>query len=197
MKYMKTVSRSATTQNDTSRRERERGEMDFAAAERKLAAAEQEREREGGRRPHRRVSFLRSRLLPARFHTHTPRTQTRHSATHATHDRSLAHLAYPIAFPANKKANLINGPVPQQPPNGSPSSNASSDEYQSYQAQFGGSQQSQSRSGGPNLVNKQLVLPFVPPSFPNGSTDGSNHLIKPSEYLKSISDKRSSPSSAR
>lgn len=54
-----------------------------------------------------------------------------------------------------------------------------------------------SRPGGPNLVNKQLVLPFVPPSFPNGSLDGSNHLIKPSEYLKSISDKRSSISSAR
>ncbi|XP_034118265.1 GATA zinc finger domain-containing protein 10 isoform X6 [Drosophila albomicans] len=53
------------------------------------------------------------------------------------------------------------------------------------------------RSGGPNLVNKQLVLPFVPPSFPNKSQDGVTHLIKPSEYLKSISDKRSCPSSAR
>uniref|UniRef100_A0A1B0GEH2 Uncharacterized protein n=1 Tax=Glossina morsitans morsitans TaxID=37546 RepID=A0A1B0GEH2_GLOMM len=46
-------------------------------------------------------------------------------------------------------------------------------------------------------VNKQLVLPFVPPSFPNNSQDGVTHLIKPSEYLKSISDKRSCPSSAR
>ncbi|KAH8274191.1 hypothetical protein KR018_001601 [Drosophila ironensis] len=54
------------------------------------------------------------------------------------------------------------------------------------------------RTGGPNLVNKQLVLPFVPPSFPNKSQDGVTHLIKPSEYLKSISiDKRSCPSSAR
>nr|XP_017106478.2 probable WRKY transcription factor protein 1 isoform X5 [Drosophila bipectinata] len=54
------------------------------------------------------------------------------------------------------------------------------------------------RPGGPNLVNKQLVLPFVPPSFPNKSQDGVTHLIKPSEYLKSISiDKRSCPSSAR
>nr|BAA04479.1 small forked protein [Drosophila melanogaster]prf//2009379A forked gene [Drosophila melanogaster] len=43
------------------------------------------------------------------------------------------------------------------------------------------------RTGGPNLVNKQLVLPFVPPSFPNKSQDGVTHLIKPSEYLKSIS----------
>lgn len=45
-----------------------------------------------------------------------------------------------------------------------------------------------------HLVNKQRVLPFVPPSFP-GSSD-SNKLIKPSEYLKSISDKRSTISSA-
>jgi hypothetical protein len=41
--------------------------------------------------------------------------------------------------------------------------------------------------GGPNLVNKQLVLPFIPPAFPNGVANESNHLIKPSEYLKSIS----------
>lgn len=53
-----------------------------------------------------------------------------------------------------------------------------------------------SRPNGPNLVNKQLVLPFVLPSFPNKSQDGITHLIKPSEYLKSISDKRSCPSSA-
>ncbi|XP_057665855.1 espin isoform X2 [Diorhabda carinulata] len=44
----------------------------------------------------------------------------------------------------------------------------------------------------PNLVNKQRVLPFVPPSFPGSSN--SNNLIKPSEYLKSICDKRSSSS---
>uniref|UniRef100_A0A182KBK1 WH2 domain-containing protein n=1 Tax=Anopheles christyi TaxID=43041 RepID=A0A182KBK1_9DIPT len=50
---------------------------------------------------------------------------------------------------------------------------------------------------GPNLVNKQLVLPFVPPSFPNGTSDASNHLIKPSEYLKSISDKKSNAGSQR
>lgn len=51
------------------------------------------------------------------------------------------------------------------------------------------------KNGGPNLVNKQRVLPFVPPSFP-GIGD-SNNLIKPSEYLRSISDKRTSLSPPR
>lgn len=111
---------------------------------------------------------------------------------------------------ANKKAKLINGgtsSIATQHNFNNGSCGASSDEYQTYQAQYCVSsavstatatgQATQSRSNGPNLVNKQLVLPFVPPSFPNGSSDGSNHLIKPSEYLKSISDKRSSASSAR
>ncbi|XP_030567360.1 espin isoform X5 [Drosophila novamexicana] len=78
------------------------------------------------------------------------------------------------------------------------------DHYELQQSQYGGSYNGEGagvgvgvRSGGPNLVNKQLVLPFVPPSFPNKSQDGVTHLIKPSEYLKSISDKRSCPSSAR
>ncbi|XP_023294677.2 probable cyclin-dependent serine/threonine-protein kinase DDB_G0292550 isoform X1 [Lucilia cuprina] len=74
------------------------------------------------------------------------------------------------------------------------------DHYELTQAQYGHNNvagNASSRPGGPNLVNKQLVLPFVPPSFPNNSQDGVTHLIKPSEYLKSISDKRSCPSSAR
>lgn len=125
---------------------------------------------------------------------------------------------------ANKKARLINGTtssVQHQNSNGGGSASTSSDEYQAYQAQYcasssvvsvapatvqhqqqissssSASSSPSARSNGPNLVNKQLVLPFVPPSFPNGTSDGSNHLIKPSEYLKSISDKRSSASSAR
>ncbi|XP_045476367.1 ankyrin repeat domain-containing protein 12 isoform X2 [Harmonia axyridis] len=49
---------------------------------------------------------------------------------------------------------------------------------------------------GPNLVNKQRVLPFVPPTFP-GISPNSNHLIKPSEYLRSISDKTSLTGSMR
>lgn len=73
------------------------------------------------------------------------------------------------------------------------------DHYELTQAQYGHSAAAAAagRTSGPNLVNKQLVLPFVPPSFPNNSQDGVTHLIKPSEYLKSISDKRSCPSSAR
>lgn len=112
-----------------------------------------------------------------------------------------------VSISANKKAKLINGtPILAQQQQGSNSNGSSSDEYQTYQASFSSTtvpvstitgQTSPTRSNGPNLVNKQLVLPFVPPSFPNGSSDGSNHLIKPSEYLKSISDKRSTASSAR
>lgn len=38
---------------------------------------------------------------------------------------------------------------------------------------------------GPNLVNKQLVLPII--TFPNKLVaNENNHLIKPSEYLRSI-----------
>ncbi|XP_074032071.1 espin protein forked isoform X2 [Leptinotarsa decemlineata] len=51
------------------------------------------------------------------------------------------------------------------------------------------------KHSGPNLVNKQRVLPFVPPSFPGSAN--TNNLIKPSEYLRSISDKRSSICSVR
>ncbi|XP_028164036.1 espin isoform X4 [Ostrinia furnacalis] len=39
------------------------------------------------------------------------------------------------------------------------------------------------RPRGPNLVNKQPALPFIPPAFPNNAPD---RLIKPSEYLKTI-----------
>lgn len=39
------------------------------------------------------------------------------------------------------------------------------------------------RPRGLNLVNKQAVLPFVPPAFPTNAPD---RLIKPSEYLKTI-----------
>lgn len=110
---------------------------------------------------------------------------------------------------ANKKAKLITGSNGNSS-NGNGSTLLASPTSGSAKAvvddQYYGQQQLyQSRSNsalsssshGPNLVNKQLVLPFVPPAFPNGSTDNSNHLIKPSEYLKSISDKKSNAGSQR
>lgn len=100
----------------------------------------------------------------------------------------LLFLCYFLFITANKKAKLINGTLSIQ----HPESTSTIDDTQTYSLY----DRANSRPGGPNLVNKQLVLPFVPPSFPNGLTDGSNHLIKPSEYLKSISDKRSGASSS-
>lgn len=66
---------------------------------------------------------------------------------------------------------------------------------QSQHNRFAESATERARSGTPHLVNKQLVLPFVPPSFPQ--TGDSNRLIKPSEYLRSIGDRRSSATSSK
>ncbi|XP_065157498.1 espin [Atheta coriaria] len=44
-----------------------------------------------------------------------------------------------------------------------------------------------SKLSQPTLAGKTRVLPFVPPSFPQSAgASATNHLIKPSEYLKSI-----------
>lgn len=108
-------------------------------------------------------------------------------------------------FTANKKAKLINGTSSTQHltinNNQTLSSSTSviidEQNHNNYIHIDRTNLTTSPRPGGPNLVNKQLVLPFVPPSFPNGTSDGANHLIKPSEYLKSIIDKRSSASSVR
>ncbi|XP_062536879.1 uncharacterized protein LOC134205563 isoform X2 [Armigeres subalbatus] len=123
------------------------------------------------------------------------------------HNRSMSIIS------ANKKAKLItgggggsssngNGLVSPTTSNGSAATKTGAivdDQYYGQQQLYQSRSNSalSSSSHGPNLVNKQLVLPFVPPAFPNGSADGSNHLIKPSEYLKSISDKRSNAGSQR
>ncbi|XP_062701530.1 uncharacterized protein LOC109421864 isoform X4 [Aedes albopictus] len=117
------------------------------------------------------------------------------------HNRSMSIIS------ANKKAKLItggsngNGIVSPTASNGSSAKAGAvvDDQYYGQQQLYQSRSNSalSSSSHGPNLVNKQLVLPFVPPAFPNGSADGSNHLIKPSEYLKSISDKRSNAGSQR
>ncbi|KAG5678278.1 hypothetical protein PVAND_007967 [Polypedilum vanderplanki] len=80
------------------------------------------------------------------------------------------------------RANILNSPV-----------DAEHYANQDQESLYNGS----SDSRGPRLVNKQLVLPII--TFPNSAANNSNHLIKPSEYLKSIttSDKRSVISSKR
>ncbi|CAD7091542.1 unnamed protein product [Hermetia illucens] len=108
------------------------------------------------------------------------------------HNRTMSTIS------ANKKAKLLNGSSTSTSSSGIHQHSTLGSEYD-YQQNYShlGYDRPPSRPGGPNLVNKQLVLPFVPPSFPNNSPDGLSHLIKPSEYLKSISDKRSCASSTR
>lgn len=73
------------------------------------------------------------------------------------------------------RANTLNSPVDVEPC-------ANQDQESLYNGSNGDLR-------GPRLVNRQLVLPII--AFPSNGSKDSNHLIKPSEYLKSIiTDKR-------
>ncbi|XP_024880123.1 nucleolar and coiled-body phosphoprotein 1-like [Temnothorax curvispinosus] len=74
------------------------------------------------------------------------------------------------SFAANKSDASSSGEHPQQPEVPAPASApADADEIKASQAS--------------HLVNRHMVLPFIPPKFANAD---SNTLLKPSEYLKSI-----------
>ncbi|XP_071627013.1 uncharacterized protein F [Temnothorax longispinosus] len=74
------------------------------------------------------------------------------------------------SFAANKSDASSSGEHPQQPEVPAPASApADTDEIKTSQAS--------------HLVNRHMVLPFIPPKFANAD---SNTLLKPSEYLKSI-----------
>lgn len=89
---------------------------------------------------------------------------------------------------SNIKKTKTNGKVHQQE-TGAASVDFEQQLIQDHESLYNGDLK---RERGPNLVNKQLVLPII--AFPNSTANESNHLIKPSEYLKSIvTDKRSSP----
>lgn len=71
---------------------------------------------------------------------------------------------------ANKSDASSSGEHPQQPEVPAPASApVDADEIKASQAS--------------HLVNRHMVLPFIPPKFANAD---SNTLLKPSEYLKSI-----------
>lgn len=90
----------------------------------------------------------------------------------------------------NSKKIKANGKVNQQQTGASfphPSVDVEQQSNQELESLYNGISNDSKR--GPNLVNKHK-LPII--SFPNSKPNDSNHLIKPSEYLKSIvTDKRS------
>jgi len=84
---------------------------------------------------------------------------------------SLSNAAVGLGTATNKSDVSSSGEHQQQPEVPSPASASvdAADEIKASQAS--------------HLVNRHMVLPFIPPKFANAD---SNTLLKPSEYLKSI-----------
>jgi hypothetical protein len=105
--------------------------------------------------------------------------------------KNLQHRQHNEQLNSNIKKTKASGKVHQQQ-TGAASVDFEQQLIQDHESLYNGLSGDLKRERGPNLVNKQLVLPII--AFPNSNTNESNHLIKPSEYLKSIvTDKRSSP----
>jgi hypothetical protein len=105
--------------------------------------------------------------------------------------KNLQHRHHNEQSNSNVKKAKASGKVHQQQ-TGAASVDFEQQLLQDHESLYNGLPGDLKRERGPNLVNKQLVLPII--AFPNSNANESNHLIKPSEYLKSIvTDKRSSP----
>lgn len=108
------------------------------------------------------------------------------------------HVRNHCSIPANNKSDsspAVNASSPPVSVSNSGEESASSVviiHQQSQQSQQ--QQQQQTRSGGCHLANKNKNLQFVPPAFPAPDVSAGNRLIKPSEYLRSLSGRNSTDS---